>query len=113
MLIELNCFLGGVYSVFVVARQPRSPSPSRGDTYLPTRSGGAKETMLIKRRDNWLFSQMTPGSFRRPDCFASDFVARRAMLIQRTTSQRTSLPRELARTVIVFLKDAEQASVLH
>lgn len=81
MLIELNCFLGGVYSVFVVARQPRSPSPSRGDTYLPTRSGGAKETMLIKRRDNWLFSQMTPGSFRRPDCFASDFVARRAMLI--------------------------------
>lgn len=29
--------------------------------------------MLIKRRDNRLFSQTTPGSFRRPDCFASDF----------------------------------------
>jgi len=67
MLIELNCFLGGTHTVFNVAR------PCFLYARDTTRSGGAKETMLIKRRDNRLFSQTTPGSFRRPGRFALDF----------------------------------------
>lgn len=72
MLIELNCFLGGMHTAFDVAR-PRAFSFLPAVGYRPTRSGGAKETMLIKRRDNRLFSQTTPGPFQRPGRFASDF----------------------------------------
>jgi len=64
--------------------------PVPGDSHLRVPYGGAKETMLIKRRDNRLFSQTTaPDRFDGP--IVSDF-ARRAVLVN-------SLRGDLAPTV--------------
>lgn len=63
MLIELNCFLGGTAASSSWSSAPAALFP-RGDTNA-TVPGGAKETMLIKRRDKRLFSQTTTGSTAR------------------------------------------------